>query len=91
MHYFDLNNISKLANSEKRLLHVKEHYKEFTFKPKINPESAAMDYNNLTQVYYKMQRESMFRASIAGENMGHKRDRSSNNATSGGMKLNQTL
>ncbi len=30
------------------LTNLKDHYKEFTFKPKINPDSATMDYHNIS-------------------------------------------
>jgi len=53
-HYFDLTNISKIANQEKILNSIKDHYKEFTFKPKINPESTNLDFHNISQVYAKL-------------------------------------
>lgn len=40
------------------LTNLKDHYKEFTFKPKINPDSASMDYHNISQMYAKMQQQS---------------------------------
>ena len=56
-HYFDLTNIGRVANQEKILNSIKDHYKEFTFKPKINPESANLDLHNISQVYAKLQQE----------------------------------
>jgi hypothetical protein len=55
--YYNLNNISKVSNQEKIINNIKDHYKEFTFKPKINPESTNMDYHNISQVYAKLQKE----------------------------------
>ena len=56
-HYYNLNIISRFTNQEKMITNLKDHFKEFTFKPKINKESANLDFQNISQVYAKLQEE----------------------------------
>ena len=53
-HYYNLNIISRFTNQEKMITNLKDHFKEFTFKPKINKESANLDFQNISQVYAKL-------------------------------------
>jgi hypothetical protein len=57
-HYYSLSNITKIVNTEKLIEKYRDHYKEETFQPKINPESKSMDLHNVSQMYEKLMRAS---------------------------------
>ena len=38
---------------------MKDHFKEFTFKPKINQQSVDIDFQNISQIYANMQKAQL--------------------------------
>jgi hypothetical protein len=42
-HYYTLHNITKVVNQDRALSNLMDHFKENTFRPKINQESVNMD------------------------------------------------
>ncbi|TNV73973.1 hypothetical protein FGO68_gene2960 [Halteria grandinella] len=57
-HYYDINNITKLVQTEKKLTTIQEHFKEATFHPKIDRLSANIDMQNISQMYAKISQQS---------------------------------